>query len=58
MVDVFCVLIFPVRKRISCMQMYAWHNDVLKINEIMLYEFVMYVSWFMNVMSLFQCVIV
>ena len=52
MVDVFFLLIFPARKRISSMQMYVWRNDVLKINEIMLYALVMYVPWFMNVMCL------
>ena len=36
------------------MQMYAWRNDVLKINEIMLYAFVMYVLWIVNVMRLLQ----
>ena len=40
------------------MQMYAWCNDVLKINEIMLYAFVMYALWFMNVMRSLQRVFV
>ena len=41
-------------KKISYTRMYAWRNDILKINEIMLYAFVMYVLWIVNVMRLLQ----
>ena len=40
------------------MQMYAWRNDIIKINEVMLYAFVMYVLWFMNMMRLLKRVFV
>ena len=36
---VFVRLSFPARKRVSCMQKYAWRNDVLKINEIIMYVY-------------------